>query len=117
MDEREKHEEEDRRLLGCSESYLSAMKRRLNLQTIGAYIRDGIDICTISKTSFDQREEDAFSKLENFLTEKYNKDGTIEMISHLTTYMSVVQEVYFNLGMKAGATLQRQLTDNFETDI
>ena len=37
----EKYEEQERLQRGYSESYFSAMKRRLNLQRISAYIRLG----------------------------------------------------------------------------
>ncbi|WP_040195647.1 hypothetical protein [Candidatus Soleaferrea massiliensis] len=117
MDEFEKHKEEERIRRGYTESYLSAMTRRLNLQMIGSFIRDGSDKVSISYDSFNQREADAYSKLENRLTEKYGKKEADEIITHVNEYSFVVEEIYFSLGMKTGATLHCKLTDNFETDI
>lgn len=117
MNEWEKHREEANRQRGYSESYLSAIKRWLNLQTIGAYIREGSNKTIIDNDSFQKREASAFSTLEELLTEKYGKDETDEIISHINAYIVVIQEIYFSLGMKAGATLHCKLTDNFETDI
>ncbi len=41
MKDLEEYQEELRRQRGYTESFLSAMKRRLNLQSIGTYIRSG----------------------------------------------------------------------------
>ncbi|MDO5783564.1 MAG: hypothetical protein Q4P20_00715 [Eubacteriales bacterium] len=99
------------------ESYYSAMKQRLNLQSIGSFIREEGIKTEISRDSFELREKNAFSKLETWLTETYGKEETDSIIDYILDYMCVVQEIYFNLGMKAGTTLFCKLTDNFETDI
>lgn len=117
MNEFEKRQEEERLRRGYSESYLSSMKRRLNLQTIGNYIRDGGNKVVVSNDSFQNREAAAFAKLEKWLTEKYGEEEVNEMRPNMNAYISVVQEIHFSLGMKAGATLHCKLTDNFETDI
>ena len=51
------------------------------------------------------------------MTEKYGKKEADEIITHVNEYSFVVEEIYFSLGMKTGATLHCKLTDNFETDI
>lgn len=117
MTEFEKHKEEERLRRGYSDSYLSAIKRRLNLQMIGNYIRDDGEKTCLNNDSFHERENNAFSKLENLLIEKYGENERSEIISQICAYAGVVQEIYFSLGMKAGAILQCKLTDNFETDI
>ena len=99
------------------ESCFSAMKQRLNLQSIGAFIRDEAIKTKLSKDSFEQRETDAFSKLEAWLTETYGEKAAGSIADHVNDYLCVVQEIYFNLGMKAGTALLYQLTDSFETDI
>lgn len=40
-----------------------------------------------------------------------------QIIAQFDDYAWELQDIYFSLGMKAGATLQCKLTDNFETDI
>lgn len=117
MDEFEKRMEEERLRRGYSESYVSAMKRRLNLQMIGGFIRDGGVKKVISNDSFQHRETEAFSKLVQRLTEKYDKTELEEIINHINVYADVLQEIYFSLGMKTGAILQCRLTDSFETDL
>lgn len=99
------------------ESYMPDMKRRINLQSIGAYIRDEGVKTVISNDGFRQRKNEAYSKLVRFFTEKYGKKEMFTIEPRPNEYASVVEEIYFNLGMKAGATLQCKLTDNFETDI
>jgi len=117
MDEFEKYMEKERIQRGYVDSFVSAMKRRLNLQSLGAYIRDGSTKAVICNDSFRQREDEAFSRLEHFLNEKYGKKETDKIIEYVNTYTYIEQEIYFGLGMKAGAILQCKLTDNFETDI
>ena len=112
----EKYEEQERLRRGYSESYFSAMKRRLNLQRISAYIRLGGDQTVVSHDSFHQRERDAFEKLEKRVAGTCG-EGAGQMMDQILAYASVIEEMYFNLGMKAGVILHGKLTGNFETDI
>ena len=112
----EKYEEQERLQRGYSESYFSAMKRRLNLQRISAYIRLGGDQAVVSHDSFHQRERDAFEKLEKRVAGTCG-EGAGQMMDQILAYASVIEEIYFNLGMKAGVILHGKLTGNFETDI
>ncbi|HIZ55074.1 MAG TPA: hypothetical protein H9671_02580 [Firmicutes bacterium] len=43
--------------------------------------------------------------------------GTDNVIDQLNSYVSVIEKIYFNLGLKVGVILHGQRTDNFETDI
>ena len=112
----EKYEEQERLQRGYSESYFSAMKRRLNLQRISAYIRLRGDQTVVSHDSFHQRERDAFEKLEKRVAGTCG-EGAGQMMDQILAYASVIEEIYFNLGMKAGVILHGKLTGNFETDI
>lgn len=116
MTEFEKRMEDEWIRRGYADSFVSAMKRRLNLQSLGAYIRDGDTKSIIHNDSFRQREDEAFSRMEQFLSEKYGEKETEEIIESVNAYAAVEQEIYFSLGMKAGATLQCKLTGTFETD-
>lgn len=112
----EEYEKKDRLQQSNSESYFSIMQRRLNLQMISAYIRDGSHKEIVSNESFCQRESESFSKLEKLVVEQCG-EKTDEVIDQINAYSSVIEEIYFNLGMKAGVILHGKLTDNFETDI
>ena len=116
MNEFEKREKEEQMRRGYTESQWSEMKRRLNLQMIGAFIRCGGEKAVISNDSFCQREADAFVEMENFLNETCGEQAD-SILEQVYSYSFVLQEIYFNLGMKAGVTLHTKLTDNFETDI
>jgi len=98
-------------------SAASAMKSRINLQTIGTYLRDGASKTQISSTSFEKRENIAFSKLEQQVAELCGAEKKDEILDCIWQYCSTLEEIYFSLGMKAGATLQVKLLDNFETDV
>ena len=56
------------------------------------------------------------SELEKLIAEKCGEERD-NIIDQINTYSCVIEEIYFNLGMKAGVTLHSKLTDNFETDI
>ena len=101
---------------GCSESFFSAVKQRLSPQMIGAYILSGDAKTALSKNNFKEREEEASSRLENYITEKCGGESK-KIIEQVYAYSSVIEEIYFNLGLKAGALLHCRLTDNFETDV
>lgn len=116
MTEFEEYEEKERLRLGYSESCFSSMKRRLNLQMIGAYIRAGDTKMIVNNDSFEQRESEAYSKLEKLIAEKCGEERD-SIIDQINMYSCVIEEIYFNLGMKAGVVLHNKLTDNFETDI
>ena len=116
MTEFEKFEEKERLRRGYSDSYFSAMKRRLNLQMIGAYIRAGDTKLFVSNDSLEKRKKETTSRLERLIEEKCGEEAE-NIIEEINAYSSVIEEIYFNLGMKAGAILQCKLTDNFETEI
>ena len=51
------------------------------------------------------------------MNEGHGEEEAEQLMEHITAYVAVVEEIYFSLGMKAGATLHCKLSDNFETDI
>lgn len=116
MNEWEKQTENEPARRGHTESYFSAVKRRLNLQALGAYIRDGSEKKVLHNESFAQREAEAYAKLEQFIAATCG-EGAGDVIDQINAYAATVEEIYFNLGLKAGATLQSRLTGTFETDI
>lgn len=115
MTELEEYEEQERLRRGYSESYFSAMKRRINLQKISAYIRDGSNQTVVHNESFHQRECQAFEKLEKQVAGTCGK-GAGQMMDQILAYTSVIEEIYFTLGLKAGVILHGELTGSFETD-
>ena len=101
-----------------NDSTYSQIARRLNLQRISAFIRDGEDVPVLDKRSFYVRENDAYSEVETAIKElKLDEHTTDEILSKVVAYMTTISDIYFALGMKAGATLVIKLTDNFEADI
>ena len=116
MTDFKEYEEKEQLRRGYSESCFSSMKRRLNLQMIGAYIRAGDTKMIVNNDSFEQRESESYSKLEKLIAEKCGEERD-SIIDQINTYSCVIEEIYFNLGMKAGVVLHNKLTDNFETDI
>ncbi len=99
----------------AKDTVFSTIKKRLNLQTIAALIRDGSGDIMIQPESFQVRREQAYQRLKKRL-ESYGEERETILDAFLE-YTGVIEEIYFNLGMKAGAALLRELTENFESDI
>ncbi|MBS5734757.1 MAG: hypothetical protein KHW87_08690 [Clostridiales bacterium] len=116
MTDFEEYQEKKWQQRGYTESYFSAMKRRLNLQTIGTYIRSGDTKTVVNNDSFQHRENEAYSKLKKMIAEKCGEE-TDNVIDQINSYSCVIEEIYFNLGLKAGVILHEKMTDNLETDI
>lgn len=96
---------------------MKTLKNRINIQTIGSYIRTGGDLIQVSFSNFKERRNTAYSKLEQQIIEICGTEKKNEILDCIGEYSSTVEEIYFNLGMKAGATLQVNLLNNFETDV
>ena len=89
---------------------------RINLQCIGTLLRDGSARLKINKSNFKEREEEAYDALEFYLEQKFDKKTINALLTEIVNYSGVLTDIYFSLGMKAGATLVLKLTDNFEID-
>lgn len=111
----QKEQEKKSTFYSISETAFSAIKDRLNLQTVAALIRDGSGDIAVQSGSFETRREEAFLHLQKAL-EPYGADREA-ILEDFLEYTGVIEEIYFNLGMKAGATLYRELTENFEGDV
>ena len=98
-------------------SFYSAIEKRLNLQTIGAFLRTGNGDIDVYFNNFREREQNAFSVLERKIVELCGKDNMEKIFDVIMDYKMITDEIQFSLGMKAGATLLCKLTDNFETDV
>ena len=100
----------------CNEDPYAAIKHRINLQAIGNFIREGGEE-KMERRSFRAREARAFDRLERRVAQLCPPENKNEILDSAFTYAAVIEEIYFNLGVKAGALLQRKLMDHFETDV
>jgi len=89
---------------------------RINLQTLGAFIRNGDHRKKLDKDSFAQREQKAYDKLEHELKKYMNEEELAAIENSLSHYSAVKEEIQFTLGMRAGAELILQLTSNQDYD-
>lgn len=102
---------------GRRDTWFSTMMQRLNLQCIGSYIRDGGEIKVLYYDNLKERIDKAYEKIETQLSEKHSKKEKEEIMTYVNAYSGAIEDVYFSMGMKAGAILQNKLIGNFETDI
>ena len=98
------------------ESKWSQMEKRLNLQSIGEFIQHGGDIPEINKHSFIERSETAYKILQQFIENICSKEQSQAILEKITVHAGIREDIYFSLGMKAGAQIIIQFTSNFETD-
>ena len=93
------------------------MKSRINLQTIGATIYEDSTPTQIDCSPFKERENRAYSEMEKALIEIMGTDKAVKLIEQIMIYADTKFQIKFSQGMKAGATLQLKLINNFENDV
>jgi len=99
------------------ENKWSQMEKRLNLQSISKFIRHGSIINEIDTHSIFEREEIAYNELQKYIEYTCGNEKSEEILENITAYSSVREDICFTLGMKAGAQIISQLTDDFETGV
>ena len=95
----------------------SDIKRRMSLQAIGTFIYFGDEKVKLNLKGFDEREREAFSKLEKGIFNLLEKEKSEELMKYIMEYTEAVEDNCFCLGMKVGASVHCQLTNNLETDV
>ena len=100
--------------MGCisDDNIWSQMEKRLNLQSISKFIKYGSVINETDSHSFIEREEIAYNNLMKYIEDTCGKEISENIMENITAYSSVKEDIYFTLGMKAGARIVAQLTDN-----
>lgn len=97
-------------------NFPASMRNTINLQNIGHIIR-GNTLRKVDTRNFSEREKHATSKLHKDIASLCGEDIAEKIREMVNEYDCIMNTMYFSLGMKAGATLQVKLLDNFETDI
>jgi hypothetical protein len=97
------------------DSRWSEMEKRLNLQSIGEFIQNGSDT-KVDKRGFSERLEKSYKDLRKYIEDTCGGDNADDIIENIVIYSNTLKDIYFSLGMKTGAKLIIQLTDNFESD-
>ena len=93
-----------------------SIEDRLNLQTLSYFIYSGNKINRLNKNNFITREQFAYSLLERAV-ENICGHGISEQLENIiATYIYIQNQIHFDIGMKAGATLIVNLTQNFDND-
>ena len=104
--------------MGCMDydNRYSRIEKRLNLQNISEFIRNGGDITELDKHNFTEREKLAYENLETTIESVCGKDKVENIMEAVAVYSNICQSIYFTLGLKAGAQIIVQLTNNIDTD-
>ena len=93
----------------------SQIEERINLQSIGEFIRTG-RCAGIEHNSFNERLDRAYKLLRDYIEDNCGKDRADDIIEYINTYSVIREDISFSIGMKTGAQLAVQLTENFEAD-
>ena len=99
-----------------SESKWSQIEKRLNLQSIGEFIRNGGNVTEVDKHGFTERLAGADKDLQEYIDSVCGKEKTENILENIAVYSNKLKDIYFSIGMKAGAQIIIQLTGNFEAD-
>ena len=104
--------------MGCInyDSKWSQMEKRLNLQSIGEFIQHGGDISEVDRHSFTERSEIAYKQLQEYIENICGKEASENILEKVTVYSGIREDIYFSLGMKAGAQITIMLNSNLESD-
>lgn len=89
---------------------------RINLQALGAFIRNGDRRKILDRDSFERRELKAYESLEHELLKYMKEEEMATVEERLNHYTAVMEEIQFTLGMRAGAGLILQLTSDRNHD-
>ena len=95
----------------------SEIEKRLNLQRISEFIRHGGDIPEIDTRNFAERLTAADENLHEYLETICRKDNTEDILENIAVYTNIHKDIYFVMGMKAGAQIITKLTGNIESDL
>lgn len=92
------------------------ISNRIYLQVLPTLIRNGGPLIQINKSDFEEREKEAYAKLENELMKHINEGDFKAVENEIDRYTAIIEETQFSLGMKFGARFMQQLIGNLDSD-
>ena len=97
-------------------NYIDEIFARANLQQIRSFLIDGIEDLTPDTRPYVTRIEGIQKQCIAKLREDYaDNDQCNEMIALMTNYVTVVQDVYTEIGLQIGAKLTAEYFENTRT--
>jgi len=81
------------------------ISERLNLQSIGYYVKEGGNTKVINTDSFTERGQKADMQLDKELNDIIGEKEAEEIYPVIADYVSAKEEIQFSLGMKIGARI------------
>lgn len=102
----------------CQEksSPYSEIEKRLNLQSLGDFLRWGADRCLLDHACYQTREDAADRRIKEYVASHLGEESTGKLMDAIYEYAYDLEDIHFSLGMKTGAKLALLLTDGFESD-
>ena len=94
-----------------------AVEGRANSKSINALLRHNAELLQVNRKTLEEREADAYNKFVHKLAPllKDGKDRQV-LLNTLVAYTHKIENIYFDLEMKVGASLQLQLLSGFGQD-
>ncbi|BCJ93062.1 hypothetical protein acsn021_06310 [Anaerocolumna cellulosilytica] len=86
-----------------------------SLHHLSRLIRDS-KASNVTHNTFTKREEIAYHTLIQNLRKLLDYKRFYQIETYINEYTSELNEIYFNIGMKTGARLMKQLLDNEDKD-
>ncbi len=97
-------------------SQYEEMLERINLQSIGYFVKEGSEALKIKRTDFQKREVSADTELRRKLDLMFDEEMVERLLEIIADFTAVKEEIQFSLGMKVGAKLVLVLTGDLKTD-
>jgi len=95
-----------------------SIEHRLRLQSLSYFIYNGdrLNVCGKNTGNFKVREQLAYVCLEKSIHKICGEELSEQIEDIIGCYFDTKNQIYFNIGMKAGATLIVNLTKDFDND-
>ncbi|MDD4414461.1 MAG: hypothetical protein PHR14_07960 [Oscillospiraceae bacterium] len=94
-------------------SYIDDIFTRLDIQHIREFLLHGVEECNVSDKSYYERLKSAERISTSFLRSFYTDNSDYEESTMpVFSYISVVEEVYMEIGMQCGVKLAMQLLES-----
>ena len=91
---------------------ISEILGRVKLGSISSFLLDGVNLLRPEEYPYEERLSKAKEPFIEKLNESYQTNKSYHEMEALLNYMlGTYEDVYFEIGMKVGAILQRQLIE------
>lgn len=91
--------------------YLDKVLARANTYNIKEFLLYGVEPIKPREKSYEENINIEFNKIAENINKKYNNLEKEELINLILMHNSMLEEIYFELGLKCGIKLKQSISD------